>query len=83
LLVALARDPLLRKTKTLILEKQLGESLHREEMEALFEKEFPQRFSEASLKSFAQNVNGTWTDAGYLVGRNRKHRSVPVLTPEI
>ena len=83
LLVALARDPLLRKTKTLILEKQLGESLHREEMEALLEKEFPQRFSEASLKSFAQNVNGTWTDAGYLVGRNRKHRSTPVLTPEI
>lgn len=82
-LAALARDPLLRKTKGLVLAKQIGESLTREEMEALLEKEFPQRFSEASLKSFAQNVNGTWTDAGYLVGRNRKHRSNPVVTPEV
>ncbi len=28
----------------------------------------PGRFSPASLKSFAQNVNGTWAQAGYLLG---------------
>lgn len=83
ILVAFARDPLLRKSTSLILGKQLGESIHREEMESLLEKEFPQRFSAASLKSIAQNVNGTWTDAGYLVGKSRKHRSTPVLTPEV
>ena len=39
------------------------------------------RFSPASLKSFAQNVNGSWTAAGFLNGRLRKTRSVPLVTP--
>lgn len=82
-LVAQARDPLLRKSRDLVVSKQVGEALRREEMEAMLEKEFPERFSSASLKSFSQNVNGTWTDAGYLAGRKRKHRSTPVLTPEV
>ena len=29
------------------------------------------------LKSLAQNINGTWTHAGYLEGRTKKHRTEP------
>lgn len=81
LFVALARDPLLRGTQDFIVAKQPGEAVSREELEHVLAEAHQDRFSPASLKSFAQNVNGTWTQAGYLVGRVRKTRGVPVVTP--
>lgn len=75
--MGLARDPLLRLSKEKILQLQLGQQLTREEMEAVFADRFPERFSAATLKSVAQNVNGTWTNAGYLTGRTKKFRSEP------
>jgi hypothetical protein len=83
LTMALARDPLLAGTQEFILQKQDGQHVSREDLETLLSKSHPDRFSPASLKSFAQNVNGTWTSAGYLSGRNRKTRTQPVVTPAI
>lgn len=79
--MALARDPLLRITETKILELSQSELLTREDMETVLAAEDPERFSPASLKSFAQNVNGTWTNAGFLSGRNKKYRSEPIIRP--
>lgn len=79
--MALARDPLLRISLPFILGKQVGETIERKEVEDLLESHFPQRFSPASRKSFAQNLNGTWTRAGYLHGRSKKTRSSPTITP--
>jgi len=81
LTMALARDPLLAGTQEFIFQKHEGQHVSREALEALLAQSHPDRFSPASLKSFAQNVNGTWTFAGYLAGRNRKTRSQPVITP--
>lgn len=81
LLVALARDPLLRGTQDFILGKRPGEAVTREELEKLLAGANQDRFSPASLKSFAQNVGGTWTQAGYLAGHTRKTRAAPVVTP--
>ena len=81
LFVALARDPLLRGTQTFIASKQPGEPVTRDELEKLLASAHQDRFSPASLKSFAQNVRGTWTQAGYLVGHSRKTRAKPVVTP--
>ncbi|NML45920.1 hypothetical protein HHL11_19380 [Ramlibacter sp. G-1-2-2] len=83
LLVALARDPLLRGTQDFILAKDPGAPVLRTDLETELAKAQPERFSAASLKSFAQNVNGTWTSAGFLQGRIRKVRSSPVLTPAV
>jgi len=83
LLVALARDPLLRKTQEFILTREPGTQVPRSDLENQLAQNQPERFSAASLKSFAQNVNGTWTSAGFLHGRIRKVRSVPVLTPSV
>lgn len=80
LMMALVRDPLLRSSQTFMLTKHAGESIKREEMEALLTKDDPDRFSPASLKSFAQNINGTWTQAGFLAGRAHKTRVVPCVT---
>lgn len=81
LTAALARDPLLHGTQTFILSKPPGVLVSREDLERRLAAGHQDRFSPASLKSFAQNVNGSWTAAGFLTGRIRKTRSVPVVTP--
>lgn len=83
LTAALARDPLLRETEAFILAKPLGASVLRAELEERLAADHQDRFSPASLKSFAQNVNGSWTAAGFLSGHVRKVRSVPVVTPAV
>lgn len=82
LAVALARDPLLRGTQPFVLQQVAGASVQRESMEALLSSTYPDRFSPASLKSFAQNVSGTWTAAGLLHGKARKTRAVVQPHPE-
>ena len=81
LTAAIARDPLLRDTQAFILEKQLGAPVSREDLERFLAADYQDRFSPASLKSFAQNINGSWTAAGFLNGRIRKTRSTPIVTP--
>lgn len=82
LAVSLARDPLLKGTQKFFLTQPLGNPISRESVEAFLGSTYPDRFSAASLKSFAQNVSGTWTSAGILVGRVRKFRSAPQPSPE-
>ena len=81
LTAALARDPLLRATQAFILTKLPGVLVTREDLEQCLAADHQDRFSPASLKSFAQNVNGSWTAAGFLHGHTRKTRSIPVVTP--
>jgi hypothetical protein len=78
---ALARDPLLRGTQGFILSRQPGVLVTTENLAQCLAADHQDRFSPASLKSFAQNVNGSWTAAGYLNGRSRKTRSTPIVTP--
>lgn len=82
LAVALARDPLLRSTQSFVLGQPAGAPVPREVIENFLGTSYPDRFSPASLKSFAQNVAGTWTAAGLLRGRVRKSRSLPETHPE-
>jgi len=80
--LALARDPLLRDTQAFVLAQSMGATVPRTALEEYLTKTHPDRFSAASLKSFAQNTAGTWTAAGFLQGHVRKARSQPSLTPE-
>jgi hypothetical protein len=82
LAVALARDPLLRGTQPFILRQAVGAAVPRESVTAYLNDAHPERFSPASLKSFAQNVAGTWTAAGFLQGRVRKSRVMVQPHPE-
>lgn len=81
LTLALVRDPVLRLSESFVLGKALGESVRREEVEALIATGEPDRFSPATLKSIAQNINSSWTQAGYLTGRARKLRTRANVTP--
>jgi len=79
--MALVRDPLLRLTLPLIKELDIGSPIIRQDVEEVLKAPNPERFSPASLKSFAQNINGSWTQAAFLQGRNKKIRSQPVVSP--
>ena len=83
LLVSLARDPLLRDSQAFILGLQPGALITRENVEVFLAQSLPDRFSPASLKSFAQNVAGTWTSAGILQGHRRKIRVKPDVRPAV
>ncbi len=73
-LCAYTRDPLLRATAPFVLCFQEGGTITRESMEDLIDEQEPGRFSKATLKSTAQNINSSWTQSGHLAGRARKVR---------
>lgn len=75
LLCTLARDSIFRATAPFILKIPEGATVTREALEACLDSQAPGRFSKATLKSTAQNINSTWTQSGHLYGRARKVRS--------
>ena len=78
---AFVRDALLRSSAPFISSKTKGVTVSRESMEAHIEALFPKRFSAATLKSTAQNLNSSWTKAGHLSGRAVKIRCKANPTP--
>jgi len=80
-LCAYSRDPIFRATAPFILDLHEGETVTREALEEFLDNLEPGRFSNATLKSTAQNINSSWTQAGHLSGRVRKIRARPVATP--
>lgn len=80
-LCAYSRDPILRATAPFVLGFQEGATVTREGMEEFIDAQEPGRFSKATLKSTAQNINSSWTQSGHLAGRVRKVRARAVATP--
>jgi len=74
LLCTYARDSVFRCSAPFILEFPEGATITREALEEFIDEIAPGRFSKATLKSTAQNINSTWTKSGHLVGRVRKVR---------
>jgi hypothetical protein len=74
LLCAYARDAILRMSSPFILPAHEGDRVVREALEEFLDSIEPGRFSRATLKSTAQNINSTWTQSGHLKGRVKKVR---------
>lgn len=81
LTIALARDPLLRLSQGLVLAKASGEAVSPLEFRALLEAHLPDRLSPVSLASYARNLSGSWSLAGFLSGKAKKTRATPIVTP--
>jgi len=75
LLCAYARDAVLRSTAQFIFAHPTGMMVTREALEYHIESQEPGRFSAATLKSTAQNINSTWTQSGHLAGCVKKIRT--------
>ncbi|MFA5180601.1 MAG: hypothetical protein WC405_04725 [Syntrophales bacterium] len=74
LLLALARDPLLRATSATILRMHPGEELARQPLIDALSRAVGSRLSESTLDKVVRNAASSWTQSGHLKGRNRKVR---------
>jgi len=74
LLVALARDPLLRATANYVLALPEGAEVSSVEFLASIRGHVEARLNEAILDKVRRNVGATWTHSGHLSGRVRKVR---------
>jgi len=83
LLVALARDPLLRDSAAAVLPAAQGTPIRWPDIAASLEDKYPDRFSPKTLKSMAQNCASTWTQSGHLRGHINKVRSIARPTPAV
>jgi hypothetical protein len=80
-LAACARDSLLRESTLLLRAIPPGEVVHADQIAEQIRERHPETYRPTTLKSSAQNLASSWTQAGYLRGKVTKRRSRPVVTP--
>lgn len=81
LLLALARDPLLRATATAVLRTPDGHEFARQPMTEALSEVAGERLSGATLDKVVRNASSSWTQSGHLRGRSRKTRQRVRATP--
>jgi hypothetical protein len=74
LLLAMARDPLLRVTAPPILAMQPGQELGRQQITDVLRLNVGERLNESTLDKVVRNTAASWTQSGHLTGRSRKSR---------
>ncbi len=81
LLLALARDPILRITAKPVLDLALGDRFEKKAVQEVLRAETGDRFSETSIKKISRMTGSSWTQGGLLEGRRKKTRVRPAITP--
>lgn len=81
LLLALARDPLLRATAQPVLTMHEGEELSRQSITTALRTAVGERLNDATLDKVVRNSLSSWTQSGHLTGRARKFRKLVSPTP--
>lgn len=81
LLLALARDPILRMTASPILDMERGEHLDKAALRQTIAENAGDRFNATSVRKIAQMTASTWTQSGHLKGRTKKTRQRPENSP--
>lgn len=76
LLCSYARDSLLHNLADRFVQLPAGTRITSQQTEEWIEALEPNRFNKATLRSTAQNINATWTQAGYLKGKVVKTRTI-------
>jgi hypothetical protein len=74
LLLALARDPLLRITGPPVLRLRTGEELARQQLTDALNRAVGSRLNQSTLDKVVRNAASSWTQSGHLKGRGRKVR---------
>ena len=81
LLLALARDPLLRATATAVVRTPYGNEFARQSMKDALVGVVGDRLNEATLDKVVRNAASSWTQTGHFRGRGRKTRQRVEATP--
>jgi hypothetical protein len=82
-LTAAARDSLLRETTPFIVAISQGVVVTPPQIAAHILERFPQRFKPTTAADTSQRLASSWMQAGFLVGKVKKKRSRPVVTPVV
>lgn len=81
LILALARDPLLRATAPSVLQTPQGHEFSRQPMKDALKQATDDRLNEDTLDKVVRNASSSWTQSGHLRGRGRKYRQPAQATP--
>ena len=81
LLLALARDPLLRATASPVLTTPVGHEFARQPMKDALSEVVGDRLNSDILDKAVRNAASSWTQSGHLQGRGRKNRRQIEATP--
>jgi hypothetical protein len=73
-LVAWARDPLLRATTQPVMDASEGEQVEAASLARALEVAFPNQYSELNRNKIGRNAASSWTQSGHLTGRAKKIR---------
>lgn len=82
-LAAAARDPLLRGTTPFVLGVPVGEAVTPDQIAKHLNEKYPKRFQASTALATAQRLASSWMQAGFLVGKVKKKRSRPTVTPVV
>ena len=74
MLLAMARDPLLRASAPAVLRMRPGEELSRQHLTGAIRRDVGSRLSESTLDKVVRNAASSWAQSGHLRGRGRKIR---------
>lgn len=83
LLAATARDPLLRESTPFVVAIPMNAAVDTAQVASYLTEKYPARFKPTTLRSTAQNLASSWTQAGFLTGKVNKKRTRPVVTPVV
>ena len=81
LLLALARDPLLRASAASVFATPIGHEFSRQGMKDDLAAAVADRLNPATLDTAVRNASSSWTQSGHLQGRSRKARQRVRATP--
>ena len=81
LLLALARDPLLRASAKAVVATPFGHEFERQAMKDALSGIAEGRLNDATLDKVVRNASSSWTQSGHLRGRGRKIRQRVEATP--
>lgn len=81
MLLALARDPLLRASATAVIRTPYGHEFSRQSMKDALSEAVGDRLNDATLDKVVRNASSSWTQSGHFRGRGRKTRQKVDATP--
>jgi len=82
MLLACARDPLLRMSIPVILNTSQGSVVTPEDFARAIREAAPDRFKPGTIRSIGQNLYASWSQTGHLSAGKIRTRSHPVITPQ-
>jgi hypothetical protein len=82
-LAAAARDPVVREATPFVVAVAVGTAMTPEQIAKHLEEKYPKRFQASTALATAQRLASSWGQAGYLIGKVKKTRSRPLVTPVV